>query len=252
MSPILLVHGAWHGPWCWHDFARHLSEHGHDVHTVQLRGHDQRPGRIWYRLRDYVEDVQRAAAQFREPPIVVGHSLGGLLVQKHLQRHTAAGAVLMASIPPRGALPAAARIALRHPIVLLKATFLLSLRPFTGPANLVREMFFSPGTRQQVVDDCAARLQDDSYRMFLDVLRVTWRPPRAALPVLVLGAECDGFFTAREIEQTARAYGTKAQIFPGMGHDMMLEHGWQQVADRVDAWMREVEAGRGARQAAIA
>jgi len=248
---MLLVHGSWCGPWCWNDFAHRLSTSGHEVHTVQLRGHDGRPGRLWYRLSDYLEDLERAAAQFDEPPIIVGHSLGGLLVQKYLERHAAAGAVLMSSIPPGGGLPAVLRFALRHPIVLLKVNLLLSLHPFAGPASLVREMFFSQGTPQQIIDDWMENMQNDSYRMFLRVLRQRWRPPRASVPVLVLGAEHDGFFTPREVERTARAYGTQAQIFPGMGHNVMLDTGWQTVADRVDGWAREIEAGRGALRAAV-
>ena len=92
-----------------------LRKNGHDVHTVQLRGHHGRQGRLWDRLGDYVEDVERAAVQFEEPPIIVGHSLGGLLVQKRLERHAAAGVVLMTSIPRGGALPAVLRFARRHP-----------------------------------------------------------------------------------------------------------------------------------------
>ena len=241
MSRVLLVHGAWHGPWCWDDFAHRLSVVGHDVHTVRLSGHDGRPGRLWYRVGDYLDDVTRAASQFDEPPVLVGHSLGGLLVQKHLERHTAPGAVLMASIPPRGAIAAVLRVALRHPLVLLRANLTMSMRPFIRPARLVRQMFIGPSSPQSVVDDCMARLQNDSYRMFLGVLRPSWRPPRVPLRVLVLGAELDGFFTTAEVERTARAYGTEAQIIPGMGHDLMLDEGWQAVADRVDHWLRDVE-----------
>lgn len=64
MANILLVHGAWHGPWCWHDFATRLTESGHHVRAALLRGHDGAPGRIWHRVGDYVEDVRQAAQSF--------------------------------------------------------------------------------------------------------------------------------------------------------------------------------------------
>ena len=105
MSGILLVHGAWHGPWCWDEFSAYLGERGHEVRAVELRGHDRAPGRIWHRLRDYVEDVRAAAAEFGEPPVLVGHSMGGLVVQKCLEDGEAAGAVLLAPPPRRGPWP---------------------------------------------------------------------------------------------------------------------------------------------------
>ncbi len=45
--------------------------------------------------------------------------------------------------------------------------------------------------------------------------------------------------SAGEVEATARAYGTKAEMFPDMAHDMMLESGWQSVADRILGWLSE-------------
>jgi alpha-beta hydrolase superfamily lysophospholipase len=240
MPGILLIHGAWHGPWCWDDFARRLGERGHEVRAVQLRGHDRRPGRIWHRVHDYVDDTARAVAEFAQPPVLVGHSMGGLVAQKYLERNPAPGAVLMASVPPGGAIGAVARLASRHPLAFLKANVLLSLRPFVSTSALVREMFFTPDTPQEVVDHCHARLQDESYPAFLDLMAFALpRPRRVQAPVLVLGAEHDTIFTVGEVRRTALAYRTEAEIFPGMGHDMMLDPEWREVADRVDAWVRE-------------
>ena len=57
-------------------------------------------------------------------------------------------------------------------------------------------------------------------------------------PLLVLGAESDILVPPAQVEQAARAYGTQAEIFPGMGHVMMLEARWQYVADRIIEWLR--------------
>ena len=46
-------------------------------------------------------------------------------------------------------------------------------------------------------------------------------------------------FTPEEIHSTAGTYGTSAEIFPGMAHDMMLESGWKAVADRILGWLDE-------------
>ena len=240
MSGVLLIHGAWHGPWCWDDFGDLLSERGHEVRAVQLRGHDRAPGRIWHRVHHYVDDVDAAVAEFAEPPVLVGHSMGGLVAQKYLERNPAPGAVLMATVPAGGTMRAVARLAARHPLTFLKVNVLLSLWPFVNTPAKVREMFFTVDTPQAIVDDCEARLQDESYPAFLDLMLFALaRPNRVQTPVLVLGAERDGILTVDEIRRTARAYGTEARIYPEMGHDMMLEPGWQEVADRVDAWVRE-------------
>ena len=210
------------------------------LRAVQLRGHDQRPDRIWHRVRSYVDDLARAAAAFPDHPVIVGHSLGGLVVQKYLERNAAPAAVLMASIPPGGTIGLTTRLIARHPLVFAKANLLLSLRPFVDTAALVRELFFTADTPQQIVDACFDRLQDESYPAYLDtMLFALARPRRVTAPVLVLGAEKDGVFTIGEVRRTARAYRSEAEIFPGMGHDMMLDVGWQQVADRIDAWVQK-------------
>ena len=57
--------------------------------------------------------------------------------------------------------------------------------------------------------------------------------------MLVLGADKDMAISKHEVESTAREYGTQAEIFSGIAHDMMLETGWQSVADRVINWLAE-------------
>lgn len=60
-------------------------------------------------------------------------------------------------------------------------------------------------------------------------------------PVLVLDGESDATVTNDEVRATARAYRTHAGFFPDMGHNMMLEPGWQAVAERIEGWL----AGQG-------
>jgi hypothetical protein len=62
-----------------------------------------------------------------------------------------------------------------------------------------------------------------------------------AAPILVLGAKQDGMRTIAEVSATAQAYGIEAEFFPNMGHNMMVEPGWQLVAERIDTWL----TGRG-------
>jgi pimeloyl-ACP methyl ester carboxylesterase len=242
VTGILLIHGAWHGPWCWDGFAARLAERGHDVRTVRLRGHDQSGERTWHRIHHYVEDVQRAAERFAEPPVLVGHSMGGLLAQRYAQRHPARAVVLLASIPPGSAIRVAARLALRRPLAMTNATLRLRLKPLVASRAQTRAMFFTDDTPSATVDSCHAKLRDESYLAFLDMLVPTMRRPKVRAPVLVLGASDDAIISADDVRRTACAYDTQAELFDGMGHGMTLGAGWERVADRVDAWVRRVHS----------
>lgn len=83
------------------------------------------------------------------------------------------------------------------------------------------------------------QLGDESYRTFLDMLLLNLpKPGRVKTPILVLGGQHDTIFPVKEVEATARAYHTEPHFFP-MAHDMMLEAGWEQVADKMAAWLDE-------------
>lgn len=243
-TPVLFVHGAWHGAWCWAEyFLDYFADNGYAAHALSLRGHGASPGRDrlwWARLSDYVADVAQVAGQFSTPPIVIGHSMGGAVVQNYLSSHPAPAAALLASMPPAGVLATTLRMARRHPLAFAKVNLKLSLYPLVNTPELVREAFFSKDMPDDLLRRYAARLQDESYRAFLDMLVFDLpQPRRVSTPLLVIGGGDDTVFHVDEIEATAKAYGTKAIIYPRMAHDLMLESGWQAVADRIIAWLNE-------------
>ena len=243
-TPILFVHGAWHGAWCWDEhFLRYFSRHGYPAHALSLRGHGGSEGRErlrWTSIADYVSDVAHTAAQLRRPPVVVGHSMGGHVVQKYLEDHPAPAAVLLASVPHYGALPATVRVALRHPIVFARANLTLNLYRLVSTLDLTREAFFSEGMPRAELERYASQIQDESYRAFLDMVFLNLpRLSRVKTPILVIGGSDDGLFRPREFRATARAYGATAVIQPGAAHDLMLEPSWQTAADTILAWLNE-------------
>ena len=105
-TPLLFVHGAYSGAWCWEEhFLPYFAARGHPAYALSLRGHGASAGRESLALAsisDYVEDVAHAVRRFQTPPVLVGHSMGGLVVQRYLERHDVPAAVLMASVPPTG------------------------------------------------------------------------------------------------------------------------------------------------------
>ncbi len=242
-TPLVFVHGAWHGAWCWDEhFLDFFADHGYACVAPSLRGHGASPGieRLRRtRIRDYVDDLVEVVESLPVPPILIGHSMGGFVVQKFLERRRCAGAVLLAAIPPTGALGATWRTARHHPVPFLKANVELRLGPMVATPDLARHLFFSQAAPDSDVIRFQRRLQDESYLAYLDmvVLDLVRTKRVASVPTLVLGAEHDAIVSEREIRRTGAVYGTEAEIFAGMGHDMMLEPRWQDVAGRIVTWL---------------
>ncbi len=240
--PLLFVHGAWHAAWCWDEnFLSYFADKGYRAVALSFRGHGESPADKPLRacsVADYVEDVRSVAEQLPTPPAIIGHSMGGLIVQKYLERYESPAGVLMTSIPPQGNLGNALRWIREHPSDFVKMTVTGKALPYINPPQLARERFFSSHTPEADVRKYAARLQEDSSRIGIDCLLLRLpRPKRVTAPMLVLGADEDGAHTRKEIVATARAYRTEAEFFPDMGHNMMLEPGWMTVADRIDSWL---------------
>ena len=110
---------------------------------------------------------------------------------------------------------------------------------FIGTPQLAREHLFCAHTPEPIVESCAARVQSESFRASLaDPIFRRINSGRVTTPVLVLGARDDGLVSNAEVRATARAYRTEAEFFPDMGHDMMVEPGWANVAERIHAWLQ--------------
>jgi pimeloyl-ACP methyl ester carboxylesterase len=83
MAEFVLVHGAWHGGWCWQKLARELEAAGHRVLAPDLPGHgsDETPhDRV--DLQAYADRVCEAIDSLEGDVVLVGHSLGGLTISQ--------------------------------------------------------------------------------------------------------------------------------------------------------------------------
>ncbi|HEU4360803.1 MAG TPA: alpha/beta hydrolase [Mycobacterium sp.] len=241
-APLLFVHGAWHGAWCWEgNFLSFFADRGYRAVALSLRGHGNSPTAKPLRactVADYVDDISTVAGSLPIPPVVIGHSMGGFFVQKYLESHDAPAGVLLASMPPQGNLGSGLRWLRAHPWHFTKMLVTARSLPYISTPQLARERFFSVHTPEAQVVAHAARLQEESVRVGLDCLVLSRpRPNRVTTPLLVLGGAEDGAHTQREVRATARAYRTEAEFFSNMGHNMMSELGWEAVAERIHSWL---------------
>ena len=241
-TPLLFIHGMWHGAWCWDEtFLPFFAEHGYRAAALSLRGHAGSEGKIWgSKISDYVKDVEQVARTFDTPPVIIGHSMGGFLVQKYLEKYEAPAAVLLASNPHYGLWPTFFRIAAQRPLAVLKVLAQLRLYPIVETPEAARWALFSKAMPNEQLLKYHAKMNDESFRMFMDLLGLNLaNPKKIKTPLLILGAEYDNAITPDQVHATARAYGVQAEIFPDMAHDMMLEAGWRSVAERILIWLNE-------------
>ncbi len=245
--PLLFIHGAYTAAWMWEEhFLPWFSERGFECHAVSLRGHGDSEGGARLdsaSLRDYVSDVQRTARSLERPPVLIGHSMGGMVVQKCLETGaTPPAAALLAPVPIEGLGWSIARMGFSRPLTLMQVGLLQSGFGAFVDSRSVSGAVFSDDLPAPLRDAYGARTQPESARALMDMLGMDL-PNRRKMgelpPMLVVGAGRDAFFTSHEAAATARFYNAELTVEPGLAHAVMLEPGWERVARRLRSWLEE-------------
>ena len=229
--PLLFVPGLGHGAWC---FAEHwldaAAERGFPAYAMSLRGHggsggQRRLSRTF--MRDYVHDLMAVIAGLPSAPVIVGHSLGALVVQRAMFRYQPRAAVLLTPIPTGGIGPSLLSGARRRPLAAARAAIGGSLR-------LTADDLFSALPSEEA-RDYADRLGRESPWAQYAMLRPEPAPPVSA-PVLVMGAEDDRVLAQSDVLSCARSFDAPVVWVPG-GHDVMLDGGWEFALDTLLDWV---------------
>ena len=242
-APLLLVHGAFGGAWMWREtFMPVFSAAGRRSLAFSLRGHGASEG--YERLREtslaeYRDDLRRALREVGEPPVVIAHSLGGLLAQMLIGREEMRALVLCASLPPEGMIFTTPRLAMTDPQIFTEA-FLGSVTKTHGPIALAGfQVLFSDGLPPHEVARHARRLQPESPRALLDAHAT---PPvlsafAFSVPTLVIGGERDRLVWRASTLRTALYHGAEHRTAERMGHFLQLDVGAEALARDILAWV---------------
>lgn len=242
-TPLLFVHGTGHAAWCWDEnFLPFFAEKGFSSHAVSLRGHGKSEGHDklkWTSISDYVSDVHQAASELAEMPVVIGHSLGGLVVQKYLEKHEAPAGILFAPSPSEGMFWSGLRLQFQNPMLFAKVALKQDYAVMFATPERAKKFLFSAGADDEKIAEYAVQFGKESYRAALEMIWNLPKPLKIKMPLLVLGAENDALIAPKKIEKTARVFNADCKIFPDMAHDMMLERDWQTVADFMIEWLEK-------------
>lgn len=262
-QPVVFVHGLWLLPNSWDRWRTLFEERGYatlapgwpdDPDTVEEAR--QRPevfaGKSVGQITTHHGDI---IGQLSRPPIVIGHSFGGLVTQKLAGQGLAAGAVAIDPAPYRGVLPL--------PLSSLKASF-----PVLGnPRNRKRSV---PLTFQQFRYAFANAVSDVEARELYDTFAVpgsgvplfqaafaninpkteasvdTKNPDRG--PLLIISGEKDHtvpwkIANASYKRQKRSAAPTEITEIPGRGHSLTIDSGWPEVAETALSFLERNELG---------
>ncbi|MBN1949400.1 MAG: alpha/beta hydrolase [Candidatus Cloacimonetes bacterium] len=105
---LFMIHGMWGGAWHWDNYRDYFQPKGYRCRIPTLRHHDILPGEKpnpalgTTSLLDYLEDLQLEICSLKEKPVILGHSMGGLLAQMLASRNLARALVLLTPAAPAG------------------------------------------------------------------------------------------------------------------------------------------------------
>jgi pimeloyl-ACP methyl ester carboxylesterase len=222
LPPVLFVPGLGHGPWAFAEhWLAHTAARGFAAHAVGLREQGD--------LRAYAHDVVQVAASLPRQAVLVGHGAGALVVAYALTRYPAKAAVLVAPVLDGWTTFGAALRS--NPFGTLPAVF-------GGRLRLSRRQLFSSALPADEANEYLARLgRAGAKAQFELVTHAAPAKPVGSPPMLVVGSPDDRVVPRSSLDRTAGRYGAAPLLFPGMGHDLMLDAKWAEPIDAILDWL---------------
>jgi alpha-beta hydrolase superfamily lysophospholipase len=256
-TPLMLIHGAWLSARSWENFADHFGEQGFDVSAPEwprkegdveaLRAEaDDLKG---LGLEEIVGHYEEQIRSLDVPPVLIGHSFGGLIVELLLDRGLGRAGVAISPAPPKGILvlpfsslkaaaPALAHPSKRHGIVTL------TLEEFTyGFVNTFSPEEASAAYERYAVPETGRIFYEAGFANFHlhPPTEVHFKNAERA-PLLIVGAGNDQTVPAsvarKQYEKYERSPARTDYLeFEGRPHLLMAAPGWEEVATAIDGWL---------------
>jgi alpha-beta hydrolase superfamily lysophospholipase len=255
--PLLLIHGAWLSARSWERFAEYFGRRGFDASAPEwprkhgdveeLREHaDELAG---LGLEEIVDHYAELVGGLDQPPILIGHSFGGLIVELLLDRGLGRAGAAISPAPPKGILRLpfselkAGAPALAHPskwhgvVTLTQAEFSYAFVNTFAPeeAAAAYERYAVPDTGQIIYEAGFANfhLHPPTEVHFKNDARA---------PLLIVGAEKDHTVPASVARAQYKKYErsparTDYLEFAGRPHLSMVGDGWEEIAEAIDSWL---------------
>ena len=215
----------------------------HSVEDLQ-RAPDPRFGKLG--IGEIVDNYASIIHELDEPPILVGHSFGGLFVQMLLDRGLGAAGVAIDPAPPRGVLPGLNAVRASLPVLLGWASWervrWMSPKSFQwGWVHTLSEAEQRAAYERHVVPTSGRLFLQALLAPLTDVTKVNYRNHLRA-PLLIIAGELDRTVEAKMNLANFRKYERSTAVtdyreFPGRTHWIIGQPGWEEVADHAMDWL---------------
>jgi len=249
---IVMIHGMWGSGWYWENFKGFFESKGYRCVIPTLRFHDVDPNAVpdprlgTTSLLDYAADLEKLIHELEGTPILMGHSMGGLLAQILGSRGLAKALVLLTPASPHGI------IALKPSVIKsfwsgltrwgfwrkpLRQTFaeaaysMLNLMPFESQKSIYDQFVFESG---RAASEIGFWIFDSKKAARVDESKVT-------CPVLIIAGEKDRIVPASITRKIAEKYKSVSTYkeFPDHSHWVVGEPGWQEIAEYIKEWLHQ-------------
>jgi pimeloyl-ACP methyl ester carboxylesterase len=249
---IMMIHGMWCGDWVWDDFKRYFESIGYNCITPTLRCHYKNTEITNYQigttsLLDYVEDLENEIYQLDQKPILMGHSMGGLLAQILGSRGLAKALVLLTPASPRGIVALNPSVIKSFWSVLTKPGFWKKpILPTFDEVVYAALQLFPIEEHKEIYE----RLVPESGRAafeigfwLLDRNRASSvNKDKITCPTLVIAGGRDKLTPPSVVRRVADKYRsvTTFKEFANHAHWVIGELGWNDIAEYSSDWLNQV------------
>ena len=249
---VVFIHGAFCGGWCFSDMMPVFAARGFNCAAPDLPYHvpgptlppDPRLAKLG--IADYTRDMAAFVKRYAAPPIIVGHSMGGIIAQQLAAEGLARALVLLTPAPPWGVLPSTAdEMNLAKGLMQAAPFWDKALNPSFEVAKGDSLASLDPAAQRRIFEmfspESGLALFELFFWMF-DMQRTTSvETDKVTCPVLVVSGSQDKVIspvTGRKVAQLYR--DSTFEEDAGRGHFLIMEEGATQLAERCAAWMAKV------------
>ena len=245
-TPILMQHGMWHGAWTWQWWQPLFAEWGWESMAVSLPGHGASPVQRQIELctLDYYLGFLRAEVnRFEQPPVLMGHSMGGALTQWYLKYvGDLPAAVLVAPwVAHSSVQDGTLRIMSIDPLVGLLTSLAWCATPWVRSPERAARLLTTTGAAISP-EELYDRLGPESSLVVLQHNPPFWSPPDdIRTPLLWVTGEKDATISVPGATRSAEFYQATHIIVPEAGHNLMMEQSYWETARSIVDWLEQLE-----------